>query len=77
MSSARELITMETIVHTPVEKVWEYWTEPSHITKWNAASDEWHAPHAENDLRVKIIYCKTATRTLVLTWTGFFLPTFK
>lgn len=45
-------ITVETIVQAPVEKVWEYWTEPRHITKWNQASDDWHAPHAENDLRV-------------------------
>ncbi|WHY00324.1 SRPBCC family protein [Neobacillus sp. DY30] len=44
-------ITVETIVQAPVEKVWEYWTEPSHITKWNTASEDWHTPHAENDLR--------------------------
>ncbi|WP_152655548.1 SRPBCC family protein [Oceanobacillus sp. CFH 90083] len=46
-----EWITIETIVHSPVEKVWAHWTEPEHITKWSFASDEWHAPHAENDLR--------------------------
>lgn len=45
-------ITVETTVHAPVEKVWEYWTEPQHITKWSFASDDWHAPNAENDLRV-------------------------
>ncbi|GGG00644.1 SRPBCC family protein [Paenibacillus abyssi] len=45
-------ITVETIVHAPVEKVWEYWTEPKHITQWNKASDEWHTPYAENDLKV-------------------------
>ncbi len=28
------------------------WTEPKHIVKWNNASDDWHTPHAENDLRV-------------------------
>lgn len=46
------VITVETTVHAPVEKVWAYWTEPQHITKWTFASDDWHAPHAENDLRV-------------------------
>jgi len=46
------IITVETTVQTSVEKVWEFWTEPTHITKWNAASDDWHTPHAENDLRV-------------------------
>ena len=45
-------ITVETTVHAPVNKVWEYWTEPQHITKWSFASDDWHAPNAENDLRV-------------------------
>jgi uncharacterized protein YndB with AHSA1/START domain len=45
-------VTVETTVHAPVEKVWKYWTEPKHITKWNNASDDWHTPNAENDLRV-------------------------
>jgi uncharacterized protein YndB with AHSA1/START domain len=45
-------ITIQTTVQAPVEKVWEYWTEPNHITKWNAASDDWHTPFAENDLRI-------------------------
>lgn len=44
-------ITVQAVVQAPVEKVWECWTEPKHITKWNQASDEWHAPYAENDLR--------------------------
>jgi uncharacterized protein YndB with AHSA1/START domain len=44
-------ITVETTVHAPVEKVWKYWTEPTHIKKWNNASDDWHTPVAENDLR--------------------------
>ncbi len=45
-------VTVQAVVQAPVEKVWRYWTEPEHITKWNQASDEWHAPRAENDLRV-------------------------
>lgn len=48
----KSIITVETKVHSPIEKVWEYWTEPQHITKWSNASDEWHVPKAENDLRV-------------------------
>jgi uncharacterized protein YndB with AHSA1/START domain len=48
----KETIKVETTVHVPVGKVWEYWTEPQHITKWSFASDDWHAPFAENDLRV-------------------------
>lgn len=45
-------ITVETVVKAPVEKVWKYWSLPEHITKWCAASDDWHAPKAENDLTV-------------------------
>ena len=46
------MIKIEALVHAPVEKVWAAWTEPQHITNWSFASDDWHAPHAENDLRV-------------------------
>jgi len=51
-TSNKTPITVETTVHTPVEKVWECWTVPGHITQWNNASDDWHTPYAENDLRV-------------------------
>jgi uncharacterized protein YndB with AHSA1/START domain len=44
-------ITVETTIKAPVEKVWDYWTKPEHITQWNHASDDWHSPRAENDLR--------------------------
>ena len=52
METANQTITVETTVKAPIEKVWQYWTEPRHIEKWNNASDEWHTPHVENDLRV-------------------------
>lgn len=44
-------ITVETTVQAPVEKIWKLWTETAHITNWYFASDDWHAPFAENDLR--------------------------
>jgi uncharacterized protein YndB with AHSA1/START domain len=47
----KTVITVESTINAPVEKVWEYWTKPAHITKWNNASDDWHTPFAENDLR--------------------------
>ena len=47
----KEKITVTTRVKAPVERVWEYWTEPEHIVNWNAASDDWHTPKAANDLR--------------------------
>jgi uncharacterized protein YndB with AHSA1/START domain len=50
-TTERTAITVETLVKAPVEKVWKYWNDPQHITKWAFASDDWHAPYSENDLR--------------------------
>ena len=50
-AAAKTAITVEATVKSPIEKVWSSWTEPKHITQWCSASDDWHAPHAENDLR--------------------------
>lgn len=47
----KQKITIETTVNAPVEKVWQYWSAPEHITKWNNASPDWHSPRSENDLR--------------------------
>ncbi|SFT18827.1 SRPBCC family protein [Paenibacillus sp. BC26] len=52
MGTGAEKLTVQTVVNLPVEKVWKYWTEPAHITQWNNASDDWHTPFSENDLRV-------------------------
>ena len=51
METMTQPITVQTTVNAPVSKVWESWTAPKHITKWCQASDDWHAPKAENDLR--------------------------
>eukprot|EP01133_Synstelium_polycarpum_P002812 gene2812-3234_t len=50
-TSEKTVITIEATVNAPVEKVWEYWTAPAHITQWSYASEDWHTPYAENDLR--------------------------
>jgi uncharacterized protein YndB with AHSA1/START domain len=44
-------ITVQATVNAPIEKVWKFWSEPEHITQWCQASDDWHAPYAENDLK--------------------------
>ena len=44
-------ITISTQVNKPVDHVWKIWTDPEHIKQWNAASDDWHCPKADNDLR--------------------------
>lgn len=44
-------ITVETTVPVSPEQAWEYWTNPAYITQWNQASEDWHTPRAESDLR--------------------------
>lgn len=45
-------ITVSTDVKAPVERVWQAYTTPADITRWNFASDDWCCPRAEADLRV-------------------------
>lgn len=45
------MITIKATINTSINKVWEFWTLPEHITKWSFASPDWHTPYAENDLR--------------------------
>lgn len=44
-------ITIEATINAYVDTAWKYFTRPEYITKWNHASDDWHSPRAENDLR--------------------------
>lgn len=46
------VITVKAVIQAPVKKVWKLWNDPNHIINWCYASDDWHAPKAENDLRV-------------------------
>ena len=46
-----KLITVQTEINAPLSKVWDYYTNPDHITGWNFASPDWCCPRAENDLR--------------------------
>ncbi|MDZ4709956.1 MAG: SRPBCC family protein [Saprospiraceae bacterium] len=50
-TTVKKTVTVETIVRVPVEKAWMFWTTPDHIIQWNNASEDWHTPRAENDLR--------------------------
>lgn len=45
------VITVESKINAPKERVWKLWTTPKDIIKWNNASDDWQTPRAENDLR--------------------------
>jgi len=44
-------IAVETSVAAPIDKVWEAYTTPEDIKRWNAASDDWHTTSASVDLR--------------------------
>lgn len=45
-------ITIQVLVSADRQKVWEYYTKPDHITKWNFAIDTWHCPMVSNDMKV-------------------------
>jgi len=46
------MITIQTLINAPLEKVWNAWNTPEDIMKWNSASDDWHTPSSTVDLRV-------------------------
>lgn len=45
-------ITVAVTVPVPPEQAWSLYTDPHSVTKWNFASNDWHCPSAEIDLRV-------------------------
>lgn len=47
-----DTIQVQATITADKQKVWDYYTLPEHITKWNFAIDTWHCPSAKNDLRV-------------------------
>ena len=47
-----QLITVQSNIHAPVQKVWEFFTNPQHVINWNFAMPEWHCPSATNQLKV-------------------------
>lgn len=47
-----EKITVIATINADSKRVWDCYTNPAHITKWNFADPSWHCPRAENDLKV-------------------------
>ena len=47
-----KMILVKMLVNESVDIVWQKWNSPDAITKWYNASDDWHTPKAENDLKV-------------------------
>ncbi|SMD46093.1 Uncharacterized conserved protein YndB, AHSA1/START domain [Aquiflexum balticum DSM 16537] len=50
-TTTKPTLTVKATINASLEKAWEAWTGPDHITQWNFADVSWHCPHAENDLR--------------------------
>jgi uncharacterized protein YndB with AHSA1/START domain len=48
----QEKITIRTTVSADKQKVWDYYTKPEHITKWNFADPSWHCLTATNDMTI-------------------------
>ncbi|MFA6262049.1 MAG: SRPBCC family protein [Bacteroidia bacterium] len=47
-----EKITINAAIAADRKKVWDAYTNSTHIVNWNFASDDWCCPTASNDLRV-------------------------
>ncbi|MCD9575867.1 SRPBCC family protein [Flavobacterium soyae] len=45
------MITVQNTINASINKIWDFWTLPEHITKWSFASPDWHTPYAENDIK--------------------------
>ena len=45
-------ITVTATINANAKKVWDYYTNPEHIVKWNFADPSWHCPKATNDMKV-------------------------
>lgn len=46
------MITVQNTIEASIDKVWDFWTIPEHIKKWNIAIDDWYTQDVKNDLRV-------------------------
>lgn len=55
-------ITVTTSIRKPLNHVWNCFTMPEHVIHWNQASEDWHCPKAENELKVggKFVYTMSA-----------------
>ncbi|MFD0837287.1 SRPBCC domain-containing protein [Mariniflexile aquimaris] len=47
-----EKITVQATINADSQKVWNFYTNPEHITKWNFADPSWHCPFAENNMNI-------------------------
>ena len=45
-------IIIRATVAADIAKVWDCYTKPEHITKWNFADPSWHCPSASNNMQI-------------------------
>ena len=48
----KEQIRVAASIKADIKKVWDCYTNPLHIVKWNFADPSWHCPSASNDMKV-------------------------
>jgi uncharacterized protein YndB with AHSA1/START domain len=51
------MLTVTTIINASVQKIWDAWNQPEHITQWYFASEDWHVPRATNELKIDGNFC--------------------
>ena len=56
-SVKKSTLTVQVLINASLQSVWRCWTTPEDIVRWNNASDDWHTPRAENDLRAGGSFC--------------------
>jgi uncharacterized protein YndB with AHSA1/START domain len=49
-------IVVTATIHASIEKVWDCYTNPTHIVNWNFADPSWHCPRAENNMQIGGMY---------------------
>jgi uncharacterized protein YndB with AHSA1/START domain len=47
----KPMITVNTEIYAPIEKIWKTWNDPNDIREWNNINEDWHTPLVQNDLR--------------------------
>jgi hypothetical protein len=46
-----EKVIVSGLTKLDIQSSWDAWTKPAHIIHWTFASDDWHCPHAQSDLK--------------------------
>ena len=50
-TNEKQTITVSVAVNASIETVWNYWNSPKAIVEWYIATETWHTPKAEIDLK--------------------------